>query len=203
MNQHKHGYLEVIAGPMWSGKTTAMIRKLNRHSVISELNEVVYLKHQIDERCESKTSDWKRHNLNISNQIVKISLPKLSSIPDNVYSAAKVIGIDEGQFFGDLYEFCKKACDVDKKIIYVSGLNGDFERKFIGQIHKLLPIADEFILLKSLCMKCKDGTPAVFSHRMAQEKCLLSPSKIQNKQISVGGCEQYEALCRHHYLIEE
>lgn len=193
---NKNGYLEVITGPMWSGKTTSMIRKLNRHSVISEPGQVLYLKHQIDERPEviSEESDWKRHNINISDSIVKISLPKLKSIPKDIYEKAQVFGIDEGQFFGDLYEFCKEACDVHKKTIYVSGLNGDFERKFIGHIHKLLPIADEFLLLKSICMKCRDGTPAVFSHRKPNH------NTCTDQQISVGGCDKYEALCRNHYL---
>jgi len=97
---------------------------------------------------------------------------------------ADVILINEGQFFEDLYKIVVDLLKEDKKV-YVCGLDGDFERKKIGQILDLIPLCDKVTKLTSLCSICRDGTPGIFSMRLTDEK----------SQILVG-VDNYAPVCR-------
>jgi thymidine kinase len=100
---------------------------------------------------------------------------------------SEVILINEGQFFDDLEEFVKLMLSRGKKI-YVSGLDGDFERKKFGQILDLIPLCDKVTKLTSLCSLCKDGTRAIFSKRLTSET-------VQ----TVVGSDNYIPVCRSCY----
>ena len=79
--------------------------------------------------------------------------------------------------------------DVDKKIVWVSALNGDSKRELFGEIYRMIPLADNIEFLQALCIQCRDGTPGIYSKRLIESE----------KQLIVGSTE-YNAVCRKHYL---
>jgi len=103
---------------------------------------------------------------------------------------AKVIIIEEAQFFDDLVPFVRSMVDNFKKIVIVVGLDGDYNRKPFGTILQCIPFADKVTKLTALCCRCSDGTPAIFSHRKVQDR----------DQVLIGGADKYEPLCRECYL---
>ena len=80
--------------------------------------------------------------------------------------------------------------DIDKKVVYVTGLNGDSNRELFGEIYKLIPLADHIEFLQSLCMDCKDGTSAIYSKRIVSN----------GDQILIDGSNSYKAVCRKHFF---
>jgi thymidine kinase len=98
-----------------------------------------------------------------------------------------VILINEGQFFPDLFEFVNSLL-LERKKVYICGLDGDFERKKFGSILELIPLCDKVTKLTSLCSLCRDGTPGIFSMRLTQET-----------EQTVVGSENYIPVCRKCY----
>jgi len=179
--RNNSGYLELILGPMFSGKTT---RLLEIHKQCEFCNiPVTIINHVIDNRY---------HNSMISSHD-KIMAPclqanKLSEAWNNSSTInSDVILINEGQFFIDLYDVVLDMLKHNKKI-YISGLDGDFERKKFGKILDLIPLCDKVIKLTSLCSKCKDGTPAIFSLRLTNET-----------EQTIVGSDNYIPVCRKCY----
>jgi thymidine kinase len=103
------------------------------------------------------------------------------------YATSSVIGIDEAQFFPDLYEFVVASEKENKKII-IAGLDGDFNRKPFGKILECIPLCDEIVKLTALD---KDGTPAIFTKRI---------NDANQEQVCVGAANLYQAVSRKHYL---
>jgi thymidine kinase len=102
-----------------------------------------------------------------------------------------VVLINEGQFFSDLNDAVLEMVDFYKKKVYICGLDGDFKREKFGSILDLIPYCDKIIKLQSLCSICKNGKPAIFSHRLTRE----------DSQILIGS-DIYIPLCRNCYLTE-
>ncbi|KAK6149656.1 hypothetical protein DH2020_017181 [Rehmannia glutinosa] len=100
----------------------------------------------------------------------------------------EVIGIDEAQFFGDLYGFCSKAADHDGKTIIVAGLDGDYLRRSFGSVLDLIPIADSVTKLNAKCEVC--GKRAFFTLRKTDE----------TRTELIAGAEVYMPVCRKHYV---
>jgi thymidine kinase len=126
------------------------------------------------------------HNLWFNNGMIDLN----QVIDNNDYKKVRnsdVLLINEGQFFPDLYDVVYDMLK-NKKIVYVCGLDGDFERKKFGQILDLIPICDNIIKLSSLCSICKNGTPGIFSMRITNDK-----------QQTVIGSENYLPVCRFCY----
>ncbi|PON90244.1 Thymidine kinase [Trema orientale] len=106
----------------------------------------------------------------------------------DAYEQLDVIGIDEAQFFGDLYDFCREAADHDGKTIIVSGLDGDYLRRSFGSVLDIIPLADSVTKLTARCELC--GKPAFFTLR-----------KTQDTQTElIGGADVYMPVCRQHYV---
>jgi thymidine kinase len=101
-----------------------------------------------------------------------------------------LIIVDEGQFFPDLKEYVLKWVDIDKKEITVGGLDGGHKRNKLGEILDLIPFSDTCIKISSLCKKCNDGTPGIFTLR----------TNSNEEQVQIGGEESYMPMCRKHYL---
>ncbi|KAL6207235.1 hypothetical protein ACLB2K_024479 [Fragaria x ananassa] len=120
------------------------------------------------------------------------ALPNLSSFKQkfglDAYEQLDVIGIDEAQFFGDLYDFCCEAADHDGKKVIVAGLDGDYLRRSFGSVLDIIPLADSVTKLTSRCELC--GKPAFFTLRKTEE--------IQTEVI--GGADVYMPVCRKHYV---
>ena len=195
------GYLEIIKGPMFSGKTTRIMD--------------VYKKYNF---CDIKTMviNYEKDN-RYSDQMLsshdKIMIPcikalKLSEVVDiasvssrdtNSFAAsitgkytvdffeAKAILINEGQFFADIVEWVTLAVEKYHKNVYICGLNSDFKRHKFGNWLDLEAISDNVVMLHSFCSQCK-RRPAIFSHRLSKEA-----------ELEVIGSDCYIPVCRKCY----
>ncbi|KAL2901567.1 hypothetical protein RDABS01_026649 [Bienertia sinuspersici] len=121
-----------------------------------------------------------------------LALHDLSSfrlkLGSSAYDELDVIGIDEAQFFDDLYDFCQRAADHDGKIIVVAGLDGDYMRKSFGSVLSIIPLADSVTKLTARCELC--GKHACFTLRKTEER----------QTELIGGAEVYMPVCRQHYV---
>jgi thymidine kinase len=177
--------LELIIGPMFAGKSSAIMSIVKRYNAIRY--PILVLKSAVDNRY-SNSSEIVNHDLQRLNATaVNVLIPQLSN-PD--YQRALVIIIEEAQFFEDLYEFVLIAVEHHKKNVIVVGLDGDSERKPFGQVLSLIPLADKLQKITSYCTICSDGTPALFSF------CAVNKAT----QVQVGAIDKYVPLCRKHYL---
>jgi len=191
------GYLKLILGPMFSGKSTKLIELIRKYKIIKY--KIMIIKNLIDTRY-SDVSEIVSHNkdsepcicLSNLNDIFNTNLNNISNYIQQ-YNESKVIFIEEAQFFTDLYNFVLKALK-DNKTIFVVGLNGDSSQKNFGDIHRLLPICDDVELLKACCKICMNETPALFSKRI-----ILNNIDGQENQVFVGAGDEYIPVCRDHF----
>jgi thymidine kinase len=177
-----NAFLELIIGPMFSGKTSRIV-ELYKQCKFCNI-PVVVINHSIDNRYDD--------DLLSTHDKIKIPCIKTEKLfdiwSDNIsIQNSDVVLINEGQFFSDLFEFVNKLLLLGKKV-YVCGLDGDFERKKFGQILELIPLCDKVTKLTSLCNLCKNGNPGIFSKRITQEK-----------EQTVVGFDNYIPVCRECY----
>lgn len=175
------GYLELIIGPMFSGKTSRLVEIYNQCKFCNI--SVSVINHSIDNRYDDEllsTHDKIKIPCIKTERLFDVwtddpnSLEKKRNIihrkNDKIQIAnSKVILINEGQFFPDLLNFVNELLKYNKKI-YICGLDGDFERKKFGQIIDLIPLCDKVEKLSSLCSICKNGKKGIFSMRLSNEK---------------------------------
>jgi len=182
MRQLNTGVIEVICGPMFSGKTEELIRRLRRAQIAKQ--RVIVFKPQIDTRFDDV-------------QIVSHSAQKIASIPvedadamqhclDHLDSPVDLVGIDEAQFFDEsLIPFVEGLANSGIRVV-MSGLDQDSSGKPFGPMPHLLAIADIVTKQYAVCMIC--GSAATKSYRLPRQT---------EEQIFVGASESYEARCRH------
>jgi thymidine kinase len=192
----KTGYLELIIGPMFSGKTSEILQIYKQCKFCNI--PVSIINHTIDKRYHdtmiSSHDKIMAPCLQVSN-LSDIWLDygcfeagnQLNNDSHNLLRSSDVILINEGQFFPDLYETVIDMLNNNKKI-YICGLDGDFERKKFGRIIDLIPYCDKVRKLTSLCSLCKNGTQAIFSMRLTNE----------TEQTLVGS-HNYIPVCRKCY----
>lgn len=178
--------LELIIGPMFSGKSTTILRRVKRAEVIGVKSLIVTS--IIDTRYNTSTNHVKTHDKQMADAIGLEDLKEITLFA--AFQNAKLIIIEEAQFFTGLYEMVAKLVEVYKRDVIVVGLDGDSERRPFGEILQLIPLADTITKLTALCKRCCDGTAALFTY------CKSS----KTTQVCVGGDDTYEALCRRHYL---
>jgi len=195
---HPCGYLEIILGSMYSGKSTRLVEIYNQCKFCSI--SVVVINHTIDNRYDEhllsthdkvkipcmKTErllDLWSESIDLEYDIENIQRSKDKFI----IRSSEVILINEGQFFPDLEDFVRLLLNYGKKV-YICGLDGDFERKKFGQILDLIPLCDKVTKLTSLCSLCKNGTLGIFSMRLTHET-----------DQTVVGSENYIPVCRKCY----
>jgi len=180
-------YLEVIIGPMFSGKTSKIVEVYKQCKFCNI--PVLVLNHGLDTRYHDtllSTHDKTMIECVQVNTLAEIWNEENTNI---LYKESQVILINEGQFFPDLYNSVVKMLDDNKKI-YVCGLDGDFERKKFGEILDLIPLSDKVYKITSLCSLCKDGSPGIFSKRLTLEK-----------EQTIIGSENYVPVCRKCYNL--
>ena len=141
------GYLHLILGPMFSGKTTELIRIYNKYTACGI--KCLMINHGYDTRY-SNEGHVTSHS---QEQIKSLNLIKLERL-DGVFGYYDVFLINEGQFFPDLYEVVKMLVDNQKKHVFVCGLDGDFKREKFGQMLDLIPLCDNVVKLKAVCQNC-------------------------------------------------
>jgi thymidine kinase len=171
------GWIEVVVGPMFSGKSEELIRRLRRAEIARQ--RVQIFKPLIDARYAA--NEIVSHSgLGIPSE----NVTKASEILDKVQARTEVIGIDEAQFLGDeVVEVCSKLANLGKRVI-VTGLDTDYLGRPFEPMPRLLAVAEEIVKLLAICVRC--GNPAVHTQRL-----------IENDElIVVGAGEMYEARCR-------
>ena len=178
-NTGRSGWIEVITGSMFSGKTEELIRRLKRANFANLKVEI--FKPVIDTRySESKVVS---HD---SNTIISTQVESASNISLMV-SNVDVVGIDEAQFFDNgLVEVCNKLADSGIRII-VAGLDMDFKGNPFGPVPALISIAEYVTKVHAICMRC--GNLAHYSYRKSDT----------DKIVLLGEKDIYEALCRNCY----
>jgi len=186
--QFLSGSIEVVCGPMFSGKTEELIRRVKRAQIAKQ--KVQIFKPTVDDRYHK--SDIVSH----SSQAIQ-AVPVLSSLDilDSVFDSTRVVAIDEVQFFDD--DIIKVVAKLARRGVRVicAGLDQDYKGKPFGPIPHLLAIADSVNKVHAICTVC--GAPATKTYRK---------SDCENtKQLLVGESDLYEARCRSHidYFDEE
>ncbi|MCR9203454.1 MAG: thymidine kinase [Halobacteriovoraceae bacterium] len=180
------GLVEVVCGPMFSGKTEELIRRVRRAQIARQ--KVQIFKPAIDDRYHE--SDVVSHSsLSISGQPVKSSLDILSQL----YDSTRVVGIDEVQFFDeDIIPVIKKLARRGIRVI-CAGLDQDFKGNSFGPLPELLCMADRVDKIQAICTVC--GAPASKTYRKNSDEF--------TDQVVVGESERYEARCRTHWDSHE
>ena len=175
------GWIELICGPMFSGKTEELIRRLVRAQFAKQ--EVAIFKPKTDNRY---SEDYiVSHN---KRKIKSIILESANEIYD-FKSKADVFGIDEAQFFDqNLIKVCNYLAKHGKRVV-VAGLDKDFAAKSFGPLPQLIIDAEYVTKVNAICMVC--GDPASFTQRISTEK----------SQVVVGETDKYEARCRKCFEI--
>jgi len=180
------GYLELIIGPMYAGKTTELMRKGNIYKNIGK--NVLAINHKINVRYD--TNKISSHDKNTWNEcLILDDLKKLKEENRELYDKADVILIEELQFFKDAYNCIIDFVDNDNKIVIACGLDGDYKREPFGAVCSLISFADKVQKINALCHISNDGTPASFTKRI-----------IENNELNlVGSKGKYIAVCREFY----
>jgi thymidine kinase len=171
------GWIEVIAGPMFSGKSEELIRRLRRAEIARQ--RVQIFKPALDDRYAA--NEIASHSgLGISSENVL----KAVEILEKLQPRTDVIGIDEAQFLGDqMVDVCTQLANLGKRVI-VAGLDTDFRGRPFEPMPLLLALAEEIRKLLAICVRC--GNPAVHTQRLVESEEL----------VVVGGSGMYEARCR-------
>ena len=178
--------LEIITGCMFSGKSSYLLSSIRKYREIGW--SIYIITSSFDKRytTETKIVNHNQESCNADSAVEKLS--DVSNKKD--YLDAKVVIIEEAQFYPDLVEFVLEAVEVYDKHVIVAGLDGDASRKPFGKLLDLIPYADTIIKLKALCKKCGDGTEALFTSKKVHDSNI----------VDIGSSDKYEALCRKHYI---
>ncbi|WP_266362995.1 thymidine kinase [Tellurirhabdus rosea] len=178
------GWIEVICGSMFSGKTEELIRRLNR-ALIARLSVRIF-KPAVDTRYHEK--HIVSHNANTVESIPVRSAHEILELAGD----CEVVGIDEAQFFGDkeIVEVCNRLANEGKRVI-LAGLDMDFEGNPFGCMPQLMAIAEYVTKVHAICVVC--GDIASYSYR-------LVPSR---EKVLLGETDSYEARCRNCFQLGE
>ncbi len=180
------GTLEIVVGPMYSGKTTELLNWLSSKKI---LGKCCFINSDKDSRTEK---GFFTHNELMSKndffEIIKTNNLRIINI--NCYN---FIAIDEAQFFDDL-SVIEEWLQMGKNII-IAGLDGSFKRKPIGKIFELIPLCRKITKKLAHCNKCLDQginnfLEAPYSHKIGGDK---------NKIIEIGSVDKYITLCEKHW----
>lgn len=188
MSSNTHGYLELILGSMFSGKTSYLL-EVYKKCMFCNI-PVAVINYAADNRYTTDAM-LSTHDKQMIPCILASTIGEAVANNTEMIRRAETILINEGQFFADIEHEVKRLVEDEKKRVYICGLDGDFERKPLGTLLQLIPFSDNVLKLKSLCSLCRDGTPGVFSFRTTNEK----------NQVVIGS-SNYIPLCRGCYENE-
>lgn len=187
-HQYREGWLEVISGCMFAGKTEELIRRINVLSY-AKMNIIVF-KPKIDNRYSDTEI--------VSHSGVKVPclvIEKAQDILKKIESDTDVIAIDEVQFFDQgIVRVCEYLADKGIRVI-VAGLDKDFRGEPFGIMPELLSRAEFVTKLTAVCTKC--GAPATRTQRLVNSK----PASFNDPVVLVGAVEHYEPRCRHCHEV--
>ena len=179
VKQHT-GWIEVICGSMFSGKTEELIRRLRRAVIARQ--RVAIFKPKLDNRYSKK--ELVSHS---QQKIESIAIEKPEEILQHALEA-QVVGIDEAQFFDDsIVKICQTLANMGKRVI-VAGLDQDYRGKPFGPMPQLLAIAEYIDKTHAICVIC--GNPANYTYRKTAD----------TDTVVVGATDIYEARCRNCFV---
>lgn len=183
-----HGWVEVICGSMFSGKSEELIRRVRRVQFAKQ--QIVVFKPQIDNRYSDEAVV--SHN---GTSFTAIPISQSTEIFKYIHADIDVIAIDEVQFFdSEIVRVVQHLADSGHRVI-VAGLDQDFRGEPFGQMPELMAIAELVTKLQAVCTVC--GSPASRTQRLINGK----PASYDDPIILVGASEAYEARCRHHHEV--
>lgn len=177
--------VQVVIGPMFSGKSTYALSYIRRQKAIGK--NVLVIKPDIDNRY-SQDSVLVTHNREQCPCMMWNVNDTLNPTISEVRNAHCIV-LEEAQFFKGLKDFVLYALEVFHKNIVVIGLDGDASQRPFGEILDCIPLATQVTKLCALCKQCKDETIAPFTRKIHDDT---------NQQVDVGGSEKYEAVCLKH-----
>ena len=177
VNANRKGWIEVVCGSMFSGKTEELIRRLKRAQFANQKVEI--FKPRIDVRYSEEQV--------VSHDANAIRSTPVDS-PQNILlmsAGVDVVGIDEAQFFDEsIVGVCRELADNGVRVI-VAGLDMDYTGRPFGPMPALMATAEYVTKVHAICVRC--GNLANHSHRLTQDE----------KQVMLGAQETYEPICRH------
>ena len=180
-----HGQLELICGPMFSGKSEELMRRLRRVGYARK--HAILVKPAIDDRYSV--------NEVVSHEGQRMAARVVRN-PEAILALATgcdVVGVDEGQFLDDsLIDVCEQLVDRGIRVV-IAGLDLDYRREPFGPMPRLLAMADEVAKLKAVCHGC--GESALYTQRLFDGK----PAPFSGETVVIGGLDSYEARCRGCY----
>lgn len=186
------GHVEVICGPMFSGKTEELIKRLRRAQIARQ--RVVVFKPKIDDRYD-ETAVVSHSSLRIESVPVEKSAEIERWLKTHGQQPA-VVGIDEAQFFDEgIVDVVERLADRGVRVV-VAGLDQDYLGRPFGVMPTFLCLAESVTKQLSVCMVC--GAPASKSQRVHKDAALAS--QVGDDVIQVGAGESYEARCRRCYV---
>ncbi len=179
-NSERTGWIEIVCGSMFSGKTEELLRRLTRARIAKQKVEV--FKPAVDVRYDKE--DVVSHDSRKSNSIPVENASQILFYAEDF----EVVGIDEAQFFGnELISVCNELANRGKRVI-VAGLDMDYQGKPFGPIPQSLATAEYVTKVHAICIRC--GNPANYSHRTVEG----------DKLVVLGETESYEPLCRKCFI---
>ncbi|CAM3602306.1 thymidine kinase [Cytobacillus oceanisediminis] len=183
-----HGWVEVICGSMFSGKSEELIRRVRRAQFAKQ--QIAVFKPQIDNRYSDEAVV--SHN---GTSIIARPLNQSTDIFKYINSEIDLIAIDEVQFFdNDIVKVIQHLADSGHRVI-AAGLDQDFRGEPFGQMPAIMAIAELVTKLQAVCAVC--GSPASRTQRLINGK----PASYDDPVILVGASEAYEPRCRHHHEV--
>lgn len=189
-NQYREGWIEVICGCMFAGKTEELIRRINVLSYARK--NILVFKPKIDDRYS--TTEIASH---AGSKVPCIVISEAKEILNHVNYDTDVVAIDEVQFFDeDVVDICEYLADSGLRVM-VAGLDKDFRGEPFGVLPDLLTRAEFVTKLTAVCAKC--GAPATRTQRIINGK----PASFNDPIVLVGAKEAYEPRCRHCHEIAE
>jgi thymidine kinase len=192
---------------MFSGKSSHLIHEgLRKKSVLTNKSDVIMINHALDIRCGDGL--LQSHN-KVTIPAIKVSLlADLLRDHKEEYTLAKMILIDEGQFYDDLVPFTLAACAEDKYII-IASLDGDIFQNPFGHVLELIPHADKVLKLYAYCKICADGKTRAPFTTMGAVPAPITPQRGADSEnengigkpknyVEIGAGEKYISVCRNH-----
>ena len=184
LHRARHGWVEVVAGVMFSGKSEELIRRVRRTLIAGR--RVQLFKSHLDDRYGGQFSISSHDGRQIDAEPVSNSV----QVAEKVRPATQVVAIDEAQFLDDgICEVADALADAGMRVI-VAGTDMDFRGEPFGPMGLLLARAERIDKLHAICVVC--GDPATRNQRLIDGK----PAPAEGPTIQVGGAESYEARCR-------
>lgn len=187
-HQYREGWIEVISGCMFAGKTEELIRRINVLSYAKK--NIIVFKPKIDIRYSD--SEIVSHS---GAKVPCLVVEKAQDILKKIEADTEVVAIDEVQFFDkDIVEVCEYLADKGIRVM-VAGLDKDFRGESFGVMPELLTRAEFVTKLTAVCAKC--GAPATRTQRLVNGK----PAGFEDPIVMVGADESYEPRCRHCHQV--